>query len=78
MDVTYVIKESRSEAYVGEELVGVCEFSDNEGIRNIYHTEVKKEFGGHGIARKLVEAAAQTDLKMQCDCSYAAHVLGIG
>ena len=51
----------------------------NENTINIYHTEVDEEFSGHGLGKKLVEAAVtfvrENDLKLAATCPYAIVVL---
>ena len=61
------------------EKIGECDFrrSGNEWI--IYHTEVSPEYGGKGIAKRLVykllEAAEREGATVNPLCSYAAKVL---
>lgn len=50
-----------------------------EGVKEAYHTGVREEYGGQGIARKLVEnlveMAREEGYKIYPTCSYADKVL---
>lgn len=73
-------EKNRSIAKSDNEIIGVCEFIDqNKDEWNIIHTEVDKKYGGQGIAKKLVEEviyeANKNHKKLVADCSYAKNVL---
>jgi predicted GNAT family acetyltransferase len=64
--------------YCGKQ-IGYCEFESHQGTLTITHTVVDKEFGGHGIAKKLVlkvvEYARLNHLLINPVCSYASNLL---
>lgn len=73
-------EQKRSVAYLNGKQIGKCDFVIHDDTWFITHTEVLPEYGGQGIARKLVMAIAN---KAQADgiplvplCSYALKVLG--
>ena len=70
---------SCSAAYHGENKVGECDFRDTPDGWVIYHTEVLPEFGGRGIAKRLVfkiaEEAEKRKINVIPTCSYAVKVL---
>ena len=72
-------KKCRVLAYDNNLLIGECIFIENQDVWNIVHTEVNKEYQGHGIARKLVEAvvfnAKENNKRIVADCSYARKIL---
>lgn len=71
---------NRSAAYADNELIGICDYVNQDGKWLITHTEVNPEFGGQGIARKLVlmiaKNAAESGIEVVPICSYAVKVLG--
>lgn len=73
-------EEYRSVAYDGDSKVGECDYSVTSDAFEIYHTEVLPQYGGKGIARrlvyKIVEAAEREGYAIIPTCSYAAKVLG--
>ncbi len=74
-------EESRSIAFDGDKKIGECDYDvTHEGLV-IYHTEVDPEYGGKGIAKrlvyKIVEAAERGGMNVIPTCSYAAKVLGV-
>ncbi|MCR5118734.1 MAG: GNAT family N-acetyltransferase [Lachnospiraceae bacterium] len=72
-------ENSRSIALLDGEIIGECDYSDQGDSRNIYHTEVMPEYGGKGIAKRLVykvvEAAERAKKTVIPSCSYAAKLL---
>ncbi|MDO5713889.1 MAG: GNAT family N-acetyltransferase [Tissierellia bacterium] len=61
-----------------EEFKAIIDYKPVEGKENVmdcYHTEVKKELGGQGVAGKLVdelaERARKENFKVLPTCSYA-------
>ena len=70
----------RSAAYADGQLIGECDYVVQNGSWYITHTEVIPEFGGQGIARRLVlmvvEAAQEAGIPVVPICSYAVKVLG--
>ena len=70
---------NRSAAYIGDELAGECDFKVEGDVFIIDHTFVSKEYGGRGIAKKLVlkviEEARKRNVKIRPVCSYAYKVM---
>ncbi len=69
----------RSIALDKDMIIGECDYTEDDGSINIYHTEVNREYGGKGIAKRLVykvfEEADRACKKITSTCSYAAKVL---
>lgn len=80
-DITIVFEENanRSVAYDGGNQIGECEFTVSTGTWTITHTGVRPEYGGRGIARKLVESvideARARNVRIVPVCSYAVKVM---
>ncbi len=59
--------------------IGICEFSEKEGVLNIYHTKVSTLYRGQNIAKRLVECvlenARKNNKKVVASCSYANKIL---
>lgn len=67
--------ENRSEALDGDKVIGLCDYrKKDDGLIEIYHTEVDKSYGGRGIAADLVDClvdfARDQNLKIYPTCSY--------
>lgn len=79
IDIVFEQDNNRSAAYTDGKQVGECEFSVSENIWTITHTGVRPEYGGRGIAKKLVlcviEAARANNAKIVSLCSYAGKVV---
>ena len=79
IDIVFEQDNNRSAAYTDGKQVGECEFSVSENIWTITHTGVLPEYGGRGIAKKLVlcviEAARANNAKIVPLCSYAGKVV---
>ena len=79
--ISIVFEEScsRSAAYVDGKQIGECEFSVSDKVWMITHTGVRPEYGGRGIAKKLVlkviEAARSKNAKITPLCSYADKLM---
>ncbi|WP_051142952.1 GNAT family N-acetyltransferase [Butyrivibrio sp. AE2015] len=60
-------------------IIGECNYQETTEAITIYHTEVNPEYGGNGIARRLVykifEEADRECKKIVATCSYAAKML---
>lgn len=73
-------EENRCVAILDGKEIGECDYSDEGESREIYHTHVLPEYGGKGIAKRLVykviEAAEKKKLTVIPSCSYAEKVLG--
>ena len=65
-------------AYDGEKIIGKCQYRIDEDNWIIYHTDVDKEYGGQGIALRLVQAivknANEEGKRIKPECSYVRHV----
>ena len=81
IDVSVELDEdnNRSIAVLNGNIIGECDYSDEGDSREIYHTEVLPEYGGKGIAKRLVykvvEAAERSKKNIIPTCSYAGKVL---
>ena len=79
--ISIVFEEScsRSAAYVDEKQIGECEFSVSDKVWMITHTDVRPEYGGRGIAKKLIlkviEVARTQNAKIVPLCSYADKLM---
>ena len=62
MDIVYnhaiIVKPDkenhRSIAMDKDMIIGECDYTEDDDSINIYHTEVNGEYGGKGIAKRLV------------------------
>ena len=72
-------KNNQSLAYVDGKEAGECQFDIKDGKWYIMHTGVRPQYGGRGIARKLVEKiveeARKRGIKIVPICSYAQKML---
>ncbi len=70
---------NRSAAYIDGKQIGECEISISGKAWTITHTGVRPEYGGRGIAKKLVlmviETARAKDAKIIPLCSYAGKMM---
>lgn len=77
--INYVEKENRSVAIVDNNIIGECDYEVDNNKWVITHTIVSEEYGGRGIAKKLVLAivdeARKNNIKIIPLCSYAKKVL---
>lgn len=67
--------KNRSEALDGDKVIGLCDYrKKDDGLIEVYHTEVEKAYGGMGIAADLVDClvdfARDENLKIYPTCSY--------
>lgn len=69
----------RSIARDGDRVIGECEYQASPSGWCIYHTGVRPEYEGKGIAKRLVykvlEAAEKQSIAVSATCSYAAKVI---
>ncbi|MBR6159967.1 MAG: GNAT family N-acetyltransferase [Lachnospiraceae bacterium] len=79
VDIELDIDRGCSIALHSGKKIGECDFEKSENGWNIYHTEVLPEYGGRGIAKRLVyktvEAAERNKAAVIPTCSYAAALL---
>ena len=77
--INFVQRESRSVALNEGNIIGYCQYKEENNIWSITHTVVKQEFGGRGIAKRLVLAvideARKNDKKINPICSYAKKMM---
>lgn len=52
--IVYEVEKKRSAAYDDKKNIGECTYSESPNLWIIDHTQVEKEYGGLGIASKLV------------------------
>ena len=79
IDIVFEQDRNRSAAYINGNQIGECEFSVSENVWMITHTGVRSEYGGRGIAKKLVlkviESARTNNAKIVPICSYAEKLM---
>ena len=72
-------RESRSVALNEGNIIGCCQYKEQDNVWSITHTVVKQEFGGRGIAKRLVlaviEEARKQNKKINPICSYAKMMM---
>ena len=72
-------RESRSVALNEGNIIGYCQYKEENNVWSITHTVVKQEFGGRGIAKRLViaviEEARKQNKKINPICSYAKKMM---
>jgi predicted GNAT family acetyltransferase len=72
--------KNRSAAYDGEKEIGFCTYERDGSVLTVTHTVVDKDYGGRGIARRLLDEvvgfARSEHAKILPECSYAEHVFG--
>ncbi|MDO5046946.1 MAG: GNAT family N-acetyltransferase [Anaerococcus sp.] len=68
-------EEKEAQAFDGQKKIGFCQYEVKDGNWVITHTVVNKEYGGQGLAGKLlntvVDAARDEGVKIIPVCSYA-------
>jgi len=57
--VTKQANPDRFEISVSGEVAGFAQFVDSDGQRIFFHTEIGEEFGGQGLAGKVVQEALE-------------------
>ena len=77
--IKYSARESRSVALFNDDIIGYCQYKEENNVWSITHTVVKQEFGGRGIAKRLVlaviEGARKNNKKINPICSYAKKMM---
>jgi len=77
--IVFEPEKNRSAAYDGEKCIGQCVYTIHDSIWTIVHTEVESNYGGQGIALKLVnqviQEARNQNVKVDATCSYAKKIL---
>ena len=72
-------RESRSVALNDDNIIGCCQYKEEKNVWSITHTVVKQEYGGRGIAKRLVlaviEEARKQNKKINPICSYAKKMM---
>lgn len=78
--ITYEPEKNRTAAYDGDSLVGECIYSVVDKSWSLDHTFVDENYGGQGIAGKLVEElvkqAKEKQVKIIPVCSFAKKEFG--
>ena len=73
-------EKCRSVAYDEDKPIGECDYRESDSGWCIYHTVVDPEYGGKGIAKRLVyaviEVSERKGVSITATCSYAVNVLG--
>ncbi len=79
IDVVFEEECNRSAAYIDGKQIGECEINVLGDVWTITHTGVRPEYGGRGIAKKLVlkviESARAKNAKIMPLCSYADKLM---
>ena len=79
--IIYEADAQRSAAYLEDRLIGECDYEETENGWRIFHTEVDPEFGGKGIAKRLVYRVVQEAERNKAEvipsCSYARRILNL-
>ena len=77
--IKFVKEENRSVALDDDKVIGECDFEIKDNKFVITHTLVSEEYGGRGIAKRLVLAiideARKENKKIIPVCSYAKKML---
>ena len=77
--VKFIKQENRSVALDDDKVIGECDFEIKDNKWVITHTLVSEEYGGRGIAKRLVLAiideARKENKKIIPVCSYAKKML---
>ena len=77
--INFSLRESRSVALYNDDIIGYCQYKEENNAWSITHTVVKQEFGGRGIAKRLVlaiiEEARKNNKKINPICSYAKKMM---
>lgn len=77
--INFNLRESRSVALNNGDIIGYCQYKEQDNVWSITHTVVKQEFGGRGIAKRLVlaiiEEARKNNKKINPICSYAKKMM---
>lgn len=67
------------DVYLDGQKAGFMDYEIKDGNMVITHTEVDEKFGGHGLGKKLVEAAVDAakkdDRKIVSYCPFAKKVI---
>lgn len=69
--------QSRYEIHVDGALAGVIDYKEQDGVRDMFHTGVEKEFGGRGLGGRIVEFALtdsrDAGLQVRPTCPFIAR-----
>ena len=81
IEIKYEKENNRAAAYDSGKRVGVCHYEDMPGKWIIDHTATDPEYGGQGIARKMVDCVTKqaqlAGVELGATCWYAKKVLGV-
>ncbi|MGP1458571.1 MAG: GNAT family N-acetyltransferase [Treponema sp.] len=77
MKIVFEEGRKQSAAYDGEKPVGNCTYEEENGVWRVEHTYVDKDYGGQGIAKKLLDCvldeARKRSVKIVPVCSYVVR-----
>ncbi len=77
--VVFEKEKDRSAAYDGDRQIGECDFVPAGKVWRIVHTGTDPEYGGQGIAARLVSEvirqAGKRNIPLSATCSYAKKML---
>lgn len=72
-------RDTRFEAYVGDQLAGFVTYRIRPGVMVLVHTEVGAEWEGHGVGGRLAEVALEQararGLKVKPVCPFIASYI---
>ena len=81
IEIRYEKENNCAGAYDGDKKVGICRYKALPDKWIIDHTATDPEYGGQGIARKLVECVAQNaqleHVELGATCWYAKKMLNL-
>lgn len=68
---------NRASAFDGDKEIGYCTYEPDGNVLTVTHTVVEPEYGGQGLARKLMDEvvafAREQGYKIVPVCSYVVH-----
>lgn len=74
INIVFEADKNRTAAYDGDKNIGECTFRVNGNVWEANHTYVDKNYGGQGIAKKLLEElvknAREQGVKILPICSF--------
>ena len=77
--ISFNKRESRSVALNSGNIIGYCQYTEQDNVWSITHTVVKQEFSGRGIAKRLVltiiDEARKQNKKINPICSYVKKMM---
>ena len=81
IEIRYEKEQNCASAVEDGKQIGICQYDVSPGKWVIFHTFTDPEYGGQGIARKMVECVAEqavlAGVELGATCWYAKKVLHI-